>query len=439
MELLSDFDPADQVGQLLRVIRTRSVIYCRSVMGAPWGFGVQAHGHPAFHVVTAGRCWLEVDGQPGQIPLAAGDLVVLPLGNRHWMRDAPGTAVTELEEILTTTPLDAGRRLRYGGSGPATGLLCGGFAVENGPAHPILRALPPAVVIRGTRGQPAAWLSATLEMLTAETAADAPGAQEVVTRLADVLLTQALRVALRQLGSSGGAGLLALRDRQIAAAIRLIHAQPEHAWTIGELAGRVALSRSAFSARFRDLVGESPCATSPAPAWPTQPRCCVPPTPRSPRSPPKPDTGPNSPSARPSSAPSASRPAHTADSPARRPSSSSPAPAGQHQPGMIAGPAARGTTAQKAEARSVNERHARTRGAGRGHVITRATTRPRPLPTPIRSGHRPTVGPCAKRHTDHPFGTTLSSRPGDPAGDHIGYARSRLGLPVTLRDVSGRH
>jgi transcriptional regulator GlxA family with amidase domain len=79
-----------------------------------------------------------------------------------------------------------------------------------------------------------------------------------VTRLADVLLTQALRAALTQLGSSGGAGLLALGDRQIASAIKLIHAQPGHRWTVGELASKVALSRSAFSARFRELVGESP-------------------------------------------------------------------------------------------------------------------------------------------------------------------------------------
>src|SRR5215472_15362452 len=118
MELLSDFDPADEVSQLLRVIRIRSTIYCRSVMRAPWGFGVQAHGHPAFHVVTAGHCWLEVDGQPDQIPLEAGDLAILPRGNRHWMRDAPTTQVTELEEILATTPLDENRRLRHGGSGP---------------------------------------------------------------------------------------------------------------------------------------------------------------------------------------------------------------------------------------------------------------------------------------------------------------------------------
>src|SRR6266567_7509033 len=100
MELLSDFDPSDQVSQLLRVIRIRSIVYCRSLMGAPWGFGVQAHGEPAFHVVTEGRCWLEADGEPDQIPLAAGDLALLPTGIRHWVRDEPVTPVTELEEIL---------------------------------------------------------------------------------------------------------------------------------------------------------------------------------------------------------------------------------------------------------------------------------------------------------------------------------------------------
>ena len=258
MELLSDFDPSDQVSQLLRVMRIRSAVYCRSLLGAPWGFGVQAHGNPAFHVVTAGRCWLEVDGEPGQIPLAAGDLALLPRGNRHWMRDAPSTPATELEEILATSPPGRHRRLRYGGSGPRTGLLCGGFAVEGSPAHPILSALSPAVVIRGSGGRPLPWLSATLGLLSAETAADTPGAGEIVTRLADVLLAQALRAALNQLKSPRGAGLLALGDRHIASAIELIHSRPEHGWTVGELATKVALSRSAFSARFRELAGESP-------------------------------------------------------------------------------------------------------------------------------------------------------------------------------------
>src|SRR5260370_35150169 len=104
MQLLSDFDPADQVSQLLRVIRIRSTLYCRSLLAAPWGFGVEAHGNPAFHIVTAGRCWLEVDGEPDQSALAAGDLPLLPPGSPHRVRDDPTTPPPALEELLGVPP-----------------------------------------------------------------------------------------------------------------------------------------------------------------------------------------------------------------------------------------------------------------------------------------------------------------------------------------------
>jgi AraC-like DNA-binding protein/mannose-6-phosphate isomerase-like protein (cupin superfamily) len=258
VDLLSDFDAPDPVSEVLRAVRIRSTVYCRSVLGAPWGFGVAARGNPAFHVVTTGSCWLEVEGAPRQVPLAAGDLVVLPSGRRHWLRDDPATPATALEEILATTPPDGHRRLRHGGRGARSELLCGGFALEGGGAHPILRVLPATVLIRGVNGQPVPWLAATLALLSAESASAAPGAEEIVSRLADALLAQALRVALAELQSSDGAGVLALRDPRMAAAIERIHRRPDHAWTVGELAGEVALSRSAFSARFRQLIGESP-------------------------------------------------------------------------------------------------------------------------------------------------------------------------------------
>jgi transcriptional regulator GlxA family with amidase domain len=79
----------------------------------------------------------------------------------------------------------------------------------------------------------------------------------VVARLADALLTQALRVALLDLQTRDEGRMRALRDPQIAGAIALIHSQPERAWAVGELASEVALSRSELAARFRDLVGES--------------------------------------------------------------------------------------------------------------------------------------------------------------------------------------
>lgn len=258
MKLLNNFDPADPISQILRQARIRTTVYCRSVMGAPWGFGVDAHGNPAFHVVTAGNCWLEVDGEPSQIALATGDLVVLPTGCRHWMRDDPGSPATQLEEILANTPLDEHRRLHYGGRGERTTLLCGGFALDGAAAHPLLSILPAALRIPGVAGRPVPGLAATLALLSAESTAGGPGAEEVVDRLADALLTQALRSALAALQASDEAAVLALRDPKIATAIRLIHRQPERAWTVGAAAAEVALSRSAFAARFRELVGESP-------------------------------------------------------------------------------------------------------------------------------------------------------------------------------------
>jgi Cupin/Helix-turn-helix domain len=145
-------------------------------MGAPWGFGVEVHGQPAFQVVTSGDCRLEVDGEPGQLRLRAGDLVVLPTGRRHWLRDRPGSPAPDLERILAATPLGAGRRLRHAGDGPVTELVCGGFELEGAGAHPLLRSLPAVLHIRGSGGRPVPWLAATLALLDAETTARAPGA-----------------------------------------------------------------------------------------------------------------------------------------------------------------------------------------------------------------------------------------------------------------------
>jgi transcriptional regulator GlxA family with amidase domain len=52
----------------------------------------------------------------------------------------------------------------------------------------------------------------------------------------------------------------ALSDPAIARALRLIHEQPQDAWTVAALADRVLLSRATFARRFTRLVGEPPLA-----------------------------------------------------------------------------------------------------------------------------------------------------------------------------------
>jgi AraC-like DNA-binding protein len=48
-----------------------------------------------------------------------------------------------------------------------------------------------------------------------------------------------------------------MADPHIGPALQLIHEQPERPWTLGDLGQRVGLGRSAFSARFTKLVGQS--------------------------------------------------------------------------------------------------------------------------------------------------------------------------------------
>jgi AraC-like DNA-binding protein len=250
----------DVVSDLLDALRVRTTVYCRSEMRAPWGFGVEAHGNPSFHVVTRGRAWLEVEGDAQPLELTTGDLVLLPHGQRHWMRDQPSSPASWLDDILAATPVDGNGRLHYGGNGHLTELVCGGFSLEGETVDPVLQALPRVVRISGARDKPAPWVSATLELVAAVTSSELVGAQAVLARLTETMVLQALRSALAELAATEPVQVEALREPQIAAAIRLMHARPELAWTVDGLASQVGYSRSAFASRFRQLVGETPIA-----------------------------------------------------------------------------------------------------------------------------------------------------------------------------------
>lgn len=257
METLTVFQRADPVTELLRFVRVQSTVYCRSEMHAPWGFRVAARDTASFHLLTEGDAWLEVDGVEEPIRLAAGDLVILPNGRAHQLRDDPTSSIRLLDDILATHPVPNGR-LRYGGSGPRTALLCGGFAIDGRRVHPSLASLPPVLYVRGRRGAPVPWLEATLRLITTEMTAAYPGAETVVMRLTDVLLVQAIRGWLAGLGNGRTAALRGLADPRIGRAVRLLHDHPEREWSLARLSSVATMSQSAFSARFRELLGESP-------------------------------------------------------------------------------------------------------------------------------------------------------------------------------------
>lgn len=146
--------------------------------------------------------------------------------------------------------------LRHGGGGAATSVICGAVRFEHPTARQLVAMLPPLLHVEAASVPHAQWLQATLSFMAAEARELRPGGEAVVTRLADILVIQAIRSWMAEDPAARAGWLGALRDRQIGRALALIHRDPARPWTLAMLAGEVAMSRSAFAARFTELVGQ---------------------------------------------------------------------------------------------------------------------------------------------------------------------------------------
>jgi AraC-like DNA-binding protein len=104
-------------------------------------------------------------------------------------------------------------------------------------------------------------LQSTLRLLMGELRRHEIGSQAAVERLIEVLFVHVIRSWLAtSADSTPPSWLTGLRDDVVARALGLLHSQPERAWTVGELAAAVHVSRSTLVRRFSDLVGEPPAA-----------------------------------------------------------------------------------------------------------------------------------------------------------------------------------
>jgi len=257
MEPLTHFQE-DILADLLKSIHLHSTLYCRATMGEPWGLGVSRREVASFHIVTGGTCWLTVEGIDQAVLLTQGDLVILPHGHAHTLTDHPNTPVTRLEDLVPRKPGEKGGIFSRGGQGAVTALVCGGLQLEDHTTNPLFSILPPFLHISSQHEQSISWLPTIVQLVKAEASVYQPAAEAIITRLSEILFIQAVRAYMSS-ASEGNAGWFrALKDPQIGQALALIQRQPDEAWTVESLASRVSLSRSAFSAKFKQLVGEPP-------------------------------------------------------------------------------------------------------------------------------------------------------------------------------------
>jgi AraC-like DNA-binding protein len=121
-----------------------------------------------------------------------------------------------------------------------------------------MRALPPVFVVRLPAGPASTWLRASIAYALEATSPSNHSTSVLTTRLPELVLMDVLRVHLSEEPSGNSGWLVALRDPVLAPALALMHASPEHRWSVGELAQRTAVSRSVLDDRFRQVLGRSP-------------------------------------------------------------------------------------------------------------------------------------------------------------------------------------
>jgi AraC-like DNA-binding protein len=231
---------------LLRSIELEAEVFFRGALRQERTFGRSGDSHARFHVVTSGCASLRTPALDGSVVLQRYDLALFPRGAVHVIGPAAEPARSGVAA--------PGRAVGRGAS--AVDVVCGGFDARCGRARLVLDALPDCVLVSLGESEESRWLGSLLEVLGDMAGARDPGRLAFVDRIAELLLTQAVRQTL-----DGGAarGLLAgWRDPRLARALDAMHGEPAESWDLESLARLAALSKSAFCSRFRRVLGRSP-------------------------------------------------------------------------------------------------------------------------------------------------------------------------------------
>jgi AraC-like DNA-binding protein len=260
----------DPISDIFRTMHITAFGQHRLEATAPWGLTQENHpeeevapsgkkmtpaGLAHFAMLSRGNCWLTVEGIADPIPLTGGDCFLLARDTSIVMRDSPRTHPTSTFREIGAKAV--GNVVYCGGGGAPTTIVCGSFSFDRACLKPITQLLPRFILIKADQARTLA-LHNTLHALASEMAEQAPGSGVVATRLAEVLFIQILRAQIASGPERNKGWLRAVFDPQLGAALSAIHDRVNKPWTVQSLAEAAGMSRSAFAARFKELLGQTP-------------------------------------------------------------------------------------------------------------------------------------------------------------------------------------
>jgi AraC-like DNA-binding protein len=239
----------DVLQEHLARARASGAVFARSVAQPPWGLFLPGTIQLAVHAVIRGRAWLWLDDPGSALELAPGNVALVRGGPDHYLAHSPGAVCLAPEDFRARHAADERSADQH-----ATVFLCGAYRFAGDVGRGLLEGLPPMLSLPRVDEDP---LHDVIGLLSRELAAPAPGQQTVLDRLLDVVLVHAIRTSFRH-SDRAPRWYRAATDPRIGMALRAMHADAAHRWTVPELASLSGLSRAAFARAFQDALGQPP-------------------------------------------------------------------------------------------------------------------------------------------------------------------------------------
>jgi len=242
----------DALSKVLEFIKLKSAVYFKSDFSSPWGMEISKGPYAQFHMLVRGKCLLKTEQRT--IELYAGDIVIFPFGDSHWLADAEDSQKEDglkvVESIWDNDPL-------FEGDDFSTTLICGHFEFDRNIEHSFIKSLPTFMHITDMERKEFSWLETISNLIIQESGSTNIGNAVTINRLAEVLFIHAIRAYILKKKEETGF-FAALKDPKLSTVLKLVHNNPEKNWTLEKLSAEAGMSRTLFANKFRDIVGETP-------------------------------------------------------------------------------------------------------------------------------------------------------------------------------------
>ncbi|WCN13485.1 helix-turn-helix domain-containing protein [Marinomonas mediterranea] len=232
---------------------------------APWAIKIE-YEVPISCTVVEGELWLSDQNRVTQC-FRAGDTFVLPKGMRgkpyyiSSSEEFPQSWITanELFDKGQHIPFNLSdpQHISWGGGGSVVRIFSFAFHWFDQCYGPLIDTLPELMRINvedaGTTLQ-----NLMVSFLFKEAHPEQSGFGSIVAQTAQLFLIHAIRTFAVTYGSDREGWLKGFSDPRIAKALTCIHRDPGNKWSVETLGKATGMSRSVFSKRFTEVMGESP-------------------------------------------------------------------------------------------------------------------------------------------------------------------------------------